>query len=186
VENISRSLSKIIDAAGLRKRMILAMAALIWEDCVGAEIARHTRVERVKNGTLFVVTDSAVWSQELSFLKPQIIAQLNARLEEPVVADIRFRTQGKSSSREQTRAPLFPRNYQLESIALSEAQSEIIISSTAHVRDEELQEVLRSWAEKMLKLREWNKRHPLRYCANCRLRFRSHRRKCPECGKDVR
>jgi len=185
VETLSPSLTRFIDAAGLRKRLILGMATHVWGDCVGRQIAQHAYVERVRQGTLYVVTDSPVWSQELSYLKPKIIDEVNSRLDEPVVTEIRFRTQAKSQARESTRTPLYPWNRHIDSVNLSDSHHETVASCTDHLRNRELQATLRSWAERMLKLREWDKRHPVRYCVECNKHFRSHRKRCPMCNRDV-
>jgi hypothetical protein len=48
-----------------------------WELAVGTRIATRTRPERLEKGTLYVVTASAAWSQELSLLVDPIKERLH-------------------------------------------------------------------------------------------------------------
>lgn len=60
-----------------------------WELAVGSRIAARTRPQRLERGTLFVVTASAAWSQELSLLVDPIkerLVNLGIRVEQ-----LRFR-----------------------------------------------------------------------------------------------
>lgn len=47
-----------------------------WELAVGSRIAARTRPERLERGTLYVVTASAAWSQELALLVDPIKERL--------------------------------------------------------------------------------------------------------------
>ena len=62
----------------------------VWDDAVGAQIARRARPVRLRGKTLVVAVSSAPWMQELQLLKPTIRAELNARLPRPLVGDLFF------------------------------------------------------------------------------------------------
>jgi len=62
----------------------------VWEDAVGPQIARRAEPVRLRGRTLIVVVSSAPWMQELQLLKRTVLAELNARLDEPLVADLHF------------------------------------------------------------------------------------------------
>ena len=62
----------------------------IWNDVVGAVIARNAQPEKIRNGTLFVKVSSPVWMQQLQFMKEMIAGKLNQRLKGEVVKNIFF------------------------------------------------------------------------------------------------
>lgn len=181
MEGISPSVTRIVESTGLRKRLLLGTAPVVWNEAVGAEIARHTRVEKVRNGVVFVSTDHPVWSQELGLLKVQIIDQLNEKLGEPVVEDIRFRAAGLGDRKYVSRNPLRPSSVELQRVELKETLQRKIEEFASSVPDEDLRLSLINWSVKMMKLQEWEKRHPLKQCLTCGKSFRSRGKECPYC-----
>jgi predicted nucleic acid-binding Zn ribbon protein len=75
-------------ARGLREQAVLQG----WPQIVGAVNARHSRALGFKDGVLWIQTESSVWAQELSLLRPQIQKALERSLGEGSVREIRFRT----------------------------------------------------------------------------------------------
>ncbi|OSM06828.1 hypothetical protein MAIT1_00301 [Magnetofaba australis IT-1] len=70
-----------------------------WHRAITPHIARHTEPVRLSDGVLTVRVDSPSWLQELTFLKPDIIARLNDAMPDARVRDIRF-TQGTLKRRQ--------------------------------------------------------------------------------------
>jgi len=62
----------------------------IWNQTVGAAIARNAQPEKIRNGTLMVKVSSPVWMQQLQFMKEMITAKLNEQLKSTVVKNIFF------------------------------------------------------------------------------------------------
>jgi hypothetical protein len=62
----------------------------IWNQTVGAAIARNAQPEKIRNGTLMVKVSSPVWMQQLQFMKEMIAAKLNEQLKSTVVKNIFF------------------------------------------------------------------------------------------------
>ena len=62
----------------------------IWNQTVGAAIARNAQPEKIRNGTLMVKVSSPVWMQQLQFMKEMIAAKLNEQLQSTVVKNIFF------------------------------------------------------------------------------------------------
>ena len=62
----------------------------IWEDTVGATVARNARPEKIRNGTLFVKVRAAAWMQQLQYMKDILLEKLNQRLEREAVRNIFF------------------------------------------------------------------------------------------------
>jgi len=62
----------------------------IWNQTVGAAIARNAQPEKIRNGTLMVKVSSPVWMQQLQFMKEMIAAKLNEQLKSTAVKNIFF------------------------------------------------------------------------------------------------
>ena len=87
-------------------------ALIIWPEIVGAYVAPNTAAVGIKRGVLFVRTASSAWMTELNVgYKRAYIDQLNRRLGDDVVKDIRFLPpplpvpEAEPGSREQGLAP---------------------------------------------------------------------------------
>jgi len=60
----------------------------VWSDAVGVAIARRAEPVRLRGRTLVVAVSSAPWMQEITLLKRNVVAALNARLPQPLVDDL--------------------------------------------------------------------------------------------------
>ena len=63
----------------------------VWEDAVGAIVARHAKPSWIKERCLRVRVSDPVWLQELRFQEHEIRERLNERLGKEVVQKIEFR-----------------------------------------------------------------------------------------------
>lgn len=77
---------------GLARKFKEKMALSLWAEIVGKEIAIHTQAEIIRNGVMTVTADNPTWSQQLSLLRTNYIDQINQRLGEKIVKEIRFKT----------------------------------------------------------------------------------------------
>lgn len=85
----------LVGALGLEPGLLGQRAVDAWPEVAGERIAAHAWAESVRGDTLWVVTDSPVWSHQLQMLA----GELAARLREAVgpgcpVSQIRFRSGG--------------------------------------------------------------------------------------------
>ncbi|HEY2476313.1 MAG TPA: DUF721 domain-containing protein, partial [Candidatus Cybelea sp.] len=62
-----------------------------WGEIVGAEVAKNSAPSRVADGTLIVITRSAAWSHQLSFLAEHVREAVAARLPAAGIERLRFR-----------------------------------------------------------------------------------------------
>lgn len=62
-----------------------------WSEVVGAKVAAHTRPLSIQRDVLWVAASSAVWAQNLTFKRKNILLNLNKKLPQPLI-DIRFST----------------------------------------------------------------------------------------------
>jgi len=79
--------------SGLRRAVSESSAAMLWKEAAGKEAEGKAEALRVRDGVLWVVASSAVWAQELSLRKREILRRINSRLGAgDVLKDIRFKT----------------------------------------------------------------------------------------------
>ena len=68
-----------------------------WNEIAGESVAGHSQPRFIRNQILFVDVAHSTWMQQLQFLKPALLEQVNAFLGEPLIQDIRFKL-GKVSA----------------------------------------------------------------------------------------
>ena len=90
LERVGEVLDKSLKRLDLAPRLDDYGVWPIWNEIVGATIARNAQPEKIRNGTLFVKVSSPVWMQQLQFMKEMIADKLNHRLEREVVKNIFF------------------------------------------------------------------------------------------------
>jgi hypothetical protein len=91
-EKLSGAMRRALKGLNLDQRMKEARAMALWPDVVGEMLAARTRPLHVNRGTLVVAVASSAWAQQLSLLKPQLIAKLAERVGPNVIRDLRWRT----------------------------------------------------------------------------------------------
>jgi hypothetical protein len=62
----------------------------VWERVLPASLAEQTRLVDVRRKELWVEVSASPWVQELQFLKPKILAELDRVLGQGVIRDVRF------------------------------------------------------------------------------------------------
>jgi predicted nucleic acid-binding Zn ribbon protein len=89
-ERIGDVLRALLERLPVRERLREYSVWPHWDEIVGSTIAQHARPVRIRRGMLCVAVDSAVWMQELQFLKESIREQLNGKVGADVVSDLFF------------------------------------------------------------------------------------------------
>ncbi|MDA8423511.1 MAG: DUF721 domain-containing protein [Nitrospiraceae bacterium] len=88
LDRLSQTLDKLLKARGFEGRLHQYRIFGHWERTVGGMIARHAQPQQVRGNKLALVVDSPAWMQQLSLLKPEIIAKLNKSLGREAIKDI--------------------------------------------------------------------------------------------------
>lgn len=65
-------------------------AIQVWQDIVGDKISAHTKPLTIQDKIFFVKVDNSAWSNELSFLKKDIIKSINEKVGMRVIRDVYF------------------------------------------------------------------------------------------------
>jgi len=63
-----------------------------WDAAVGPQIAAHARPSHITDHRLTIVTESPVWTQQLSLLKPDLLRRIVKSFGSEVVTDLYFIT----------------------------------------------------------------------------------------------
>lgn len=74
-------LAQVLEKHGVHKVVERIGILELWPEIVGERIAGVTRVKGLDRDALFVEVRSSAWLMELSMLKTEVLAKVNARLE---------------------------------------------------------------------------------------------------------
>jgi hypothetical protein len=90
--HIGAILKERIDALGWEPRLREEEVLVSWDAAVGPQIAAHARPSHITDRRLTVVTESPVWTQQLSLLKPDLLRRIARSFGPQVVTDLYFVT----------------------------------------------------------------------------------------------
>tara|TARA_Y100000768_G_C23886637_1_gene637950 strand:+ start:848 stop:1123 length:276 start_codon:yes stop_codon:yes gene_type:complete len=90
LEKLNTSIQKFLENYGLKKGVKQNSAILYWEEVVGHKISKNTEPQSVEHGTLTISVSNPAWRQELVFKKEEIIKQLNKKIGENTIKELRF------------------------------------------------------------------------------------------------
>ncbi len=90
MEKLNTSIQKFLENYGLKKGVKQNSAILYWEEVVGHKISKNTEPQSVEHGTLTISVSNPAWRQELVFKKEEIIKQLNKKIGENTIKELRF------------------------------------------------------------------------------------------------
>ncbi len=88
IDRLATTLGKVLASRGLQGRLAEYRVLACWDKAVGPAIARHARPRTVQRRKLALVVDSPAWMQQLSLLKPEIVAKLNGVLGTAAIKDL--------------------------------------------------------------------------------------------------
>jgi predicted nucleic acid-binding Zn ribbon protein len=75
---------------GIDKKLKEHKVIAQWLSIVGERIAREAQPVSVRDGKLFVHVEKAVWRNELTFMKRELISKVNRNIGVPLIHDIVF------------------------------------------------------------------------------------------------
>jgi hypothetical protein len=126
-------LSAVLRGTPAEKRLHEGRIWLVWE---------QARPSSFRDGTLTLSVDSAVWMQQLNYLKRELIAKVNGELHEEMVKEI-FMKAGRVSVPPPAAAPWVEKRRQL-----SDDEIAWITEQSVSVTDPELRAVFESLIKK--------------------------------------
>jgi predicted nucleic acid-binding Zn ribbon protein len=90
-KKIADVLARLITARGYGRIQADADFAAAWQAAVGEQLAQFTRPGRLSRGQLAIIVTNSTVVQELSFQKQRILADMQARIPDAHIRDLRFR-----------------------------------------------------------------------------------------------
>lgn len=163
----------------LRIKVREAEVLSLWEQVVGPEIAESTAPKKISNGTLFVITKSPSWAQELKALGTTIKRQINEAAGSEVVKEIRFSHADFNKEKSFDNSVELP---DIKSIELEEKERELIYELASPVKDDQLKRSIVEAITRNKKLDKWRSKNGWSICEKCNGLFSSDNKECTYCG----
>jgi predicted nucleic acid-binding Zn ribbon protein len=91
LDSFGTILSGLAKRLGLHSHLFELRLQQQWRDMIGEPIASHTWPVQIRFKKLHLLVRNSVWLQQLTFLKPTLIAKLNEQAGTELVTDIAFR-----------------------------------------------------------------------------------------------
>lgn len=88
---LGEALRRLTGSLGITSRLSEYEVLTGWERIVGEQIARVSTAERIEHGILYVGVRSAVWRNELTMRRQEILERIHRTTGRKVVREIRFR-----------------------------------------------------------------------------------------------
>lgn len=88
MESLASILKRSFEEMGIGTPVFRNQVFFYWDRVVGPRIAAEARPERLEGGRLFVKVKSAVWRNELIFLRQDIVKRLNDRIGQTVIDEM--------------------------------------------------------------------------------------------------
>ncbi|HKU51997.1 MAG TPA: DUF721 domain-containing protein [Nitrospira sp.] len=139
LDSFGSILSGLSKRLGLESRMLELRLQRRWRDIVGEPMASHTWPAQIRFKKLYLIVRNSVWLQQLTFLKPALLAKLQAESGTGSVTDIAFRV-GEIPSETEACPTSLTSDIRP---TLSEKSWVELVSHTAMIQDPSIRERLR-------------------------------------------
>ena len=90
MEKLNTTINSFLNKHGLKKVVNQNTAIVLWNEVVGEKISKNTEAISVEHGILTVTVSNPTWRQELVFKQREIIKQLNTKLGQNTIKEVRF------------------------------------------------------------------------------------------------
>ncbi len=134
MDNLIKSLPKILQAAGDSPEVLEAACIAAWKHAAGVGLRYHAVPLRLNGKTLVVVVADETWQKQLQFLSGQLLFRLNSILGQPLVTFVDFCVDPKAVGN--ARGPQYPRRFGRE---LDPATVSVeLVNAAAEIKDKDL------------------------------------------------
>jgi hypothetical protein len=107
-EQIGAAMQPLLDRIDREGHFAIVRLAKAWPEIVGETIARRTEIVSLKFHTAVIKVSTAMWIQELSHMRMQILERVQQTLGDDSVHELRF-VRGTLSRRERPKLRTVPR-----------------------------------------------------------------------------
>jgi hypothetical protein len=138
MDDLIRTLPKLLRAAGETEEVLEAAALAVWRRVAGEGLRAAAVPFRLYRKTLIVAVPDATWQKQLEAMSGQLLFRLNSLLGQAVVTYIEFRIDPKTVRAERVRIQAQETNrVEQEQRALKSVAGEVSVAASA-IHDEEL------------------------------------------------
>lgn len=138
MDDLIRTLPKLLRAAGETEEVLEAAALAVWKRVAGEGLRTHAVPFRLYRKTLIVAVPDAAWQKQLEAMSGQLLFRLNSLLGQAVVTYIEFRIDPKTVRAERASIQVEETNrVEQEQRALESVAGEVSVAASA-IHDEEL------------------------------------------------
>ena len=137
LDSFGTILSGLANRLGLQAHLFELRIQQQWRESIGEPIASHTWPAQIRFKKLYLTVRNSVWVQQLTFLKPALLAKLNKEAGSEFITDIAFRVGEIPSRDSQPASTPSPKTPGASEAALIEAEAH-----AAAVQDPELRKRL--------------------------------------------
>lgn len=88
---LNNVMADVCGTIGMKEAYEQYRTLTVWEKVVGETIARVTKIEKIKDGELYVKVKNPSWRMELGFRKKEIISRLNELTGKEIIKNIIFK-----------------------------------------------------------------------------------------------
>ncbi|MFQ5601782.1 MAG: DUF721 domain-containing protein [bacterium] len=89
-KKLGESISKLIKALGVEKKIKEQELLRNWSSLMGEKISKVTEVEKVVDGILFIKVVNSIWRNELFYMKRELLQIIEKKIGQNIINDIRF------------------------------------------------------------------------------------------------
>jgi hypothetical protein len=137
MEDLMRTLPKLLRAAGETEEVLEAAAMVAWRRVAGEALREQTVPFRLYRKTLIVSVTDQTWQKQLEKMSGQLLFRLNSLLGQAVITYIEFRIDPKTVRAARTARPSAANREDQERRALELASGELLAAAVA-IQDEDL------------------------------------------------
>src|SRR5215208_8338808 len=91
LDSFGTILSGLAKRLGLESRLVELRLQRRWRDIIGEPTGSHTWPDQIRFKKLYLVVQNSVWLQQLTFLKPALLAKIHAELGPDLISEIVLR-----------------------------------------------------------------------------------------------
>ena len=88
---LADALRRTVKSPKIRRQLRAIELSRDWDSVVGPSLAEHVRPLSLDKSVLTIKADSSVWRQQISLLKPQILAKFTEKFSQHNIKELRIR-----------------------------------------------------------------------------------------------
>ncbi len=177
----------VLSKSSIGKDFSAHMAVYYWPEIVGKGIAEHVKALRIENKILFLYSENPSWSNQLMYMKMDIISKVNHYMGVRIIEDIRFSNMWQKDIHEPERKnedESFKKS--LETVELHDSEVSEVQTDCFSIKSEPLRNAVknallkRKKRDKLVKSMGWHE------CKGCGVYIPESDTFCSNCSREAK